>query len=104
VNRACVLIVGLLALMGVAALLDVAFNLGLGRDSQILWATPPMVLFALLVRFCALAIFKFVGRHSYGFAFHPLQALAAPVTGRGAAGIVAHGHRTKPPGRHRRFP
>jgi hypothetical protein len=64
VNRACVLIVGLLTLMWVAALLHVTFNLGWGRDSQIPWATPPMVLFALFVRFCALANFEFVGRHS----------------------------------------
>lgn len=52
--------VSLVAFMWVATLLDWAFSLGWGWDRQILWLGPPMVLFAFVLRFCAMAIFKFV--------------------------------------------
>lgn len=60
VNSVLVLFVGLLAFMWCATFLDWAFGFGWGWDRQILWLAPLMVLFAALVRFCALAIFRFV--------------------------------------------
>ena len=62
VNAIFAFFVGLLTLMWTAALLDNAFSLGWGWDRQILWLGPLMVIFGVLVRFCALAIFRFVGR------------------------------------------
>ncbi|MGK6318998.1 hypothetical protein [Sphingomonas sp. DT-204] len=53
--------IALLAFMWVAAAADLLFAFGWGWDRQILWLAPPMMLFAALVRFCAFAIFKFVG-------------------------------------------
>lgn len=47
--------------MWVATVCDWAFNLGWGWDRQIIWLAPPMMLFAGFVRFCCMAIFKFVG-------------------------------------------
>jgi hypothetical protein len=61
VNVITVMILCLLAIMWTATLVDWAFDRGWGWDRQILWFGPPMALFTLLVRFCALAIFKFVG-------------------------------------------
>lgn len=61
VNAFFVIFVCLVTAMWVATLLDWAFNLGWGWDRQILWLGPPMVLFAAFVRFCAMAIFRFVG-------------------------------------------
>jgi hypothetical protein len=62
-NRVLVLFVGLLGIMWIATVLDKAFNLGWDWDRQILWLAPMMVLFAAILRFWALAIFKFVGRN-----------------------------------------
>jgi len=50
----------LVTTMWVATVLDWAINLGWGWDRQGLWLGPLMVLFAVLVRFCATAILKFV--------------------------------------------
>ena len=61
VNLVCVAFVALVTFMWVATAIDKAFGMGWGWDSQILWLGPPMILFAVLVRFCAMAIFKFVG-------------------------------------------
>jgi hypothetical protein len=51
----------LLLVMWVATVCDWAFNLGWGWDRQIIWLAPPMMLFAVFVRFCCMAIFKFFG-------------------------------------------
>lgn len=55
------LFVALLSFMWIATAADWLFALGWGWDRQILWLAPPMMAFAALVRFCAFAIFKFVG-------------------------------------------
>jgi hypothetical protein len=55
--------VGLVTFMWVATVIDKTFGMGWGWDSQLLWLAPPMVLFAVLLRFCAMAILKFVGRN-----------------------------------------
>ena len=60
VNVIVRIFVVLLTVMWMATLVDWAFSLGWGWDTQILWLGPPMVLFAFLVRLCAMAIFKFV--------------------------------------------
>jgi hypothetical protein len=64
VNRIFVLFVGLATFMWVATGLDTWLDLRWGWDRQILWLAPGMVLFAVFVRFCAKAIFNFVGRNS----------------------------------------
>lgn len=53
----------MLTFMWIATLVDKTFDMGWGWDSQILWRAPPKVLFAVFLRFCATAIFKFVGRN-----------------------------------------
>jgi hypothetical protein len=63
VNCVFALFVSLVTFMWLATLLDQSFDMEWGWDRQILWLAPPMVLFALLVRFCAMAVFKFVGRN-----------------------------------------
>jgi hypothetical protein len=55
------LFVALLSFTWIATAADWLFALGWGWDRQILWLAPPMMAFAALVRFCAFAIFKFVG-------------------------------------------
>lgn len=50
----------LATVMWVATVLDQAFTLNWGWDRQILWLAPPMLLFAIFVRFCCMAIFRFV--------------------------------------------
>lgn len=50
----------LLSAMWVATVCDQVFALGWGWDRQILWLAPPMLLFAVFVRFCCMAIFRFV--------------------------------------------
>jgi hypothetical protein len=62
-NLVFALFVGLATFMWVATFLDTSFDLGWGWDRQILWLAPPMVIFAVFVRFCAMAVFKFVGRN-----------------------------------------
>lgn len=52
--------VALLSVMWIATVCDWGFNLGWGWDKQIIWLAPPMLLFAMLVRFCCMAIFRFV--------------------------------------------
>lgn len=62
-NRIAVLFVGLLSFMWAATLIDELFSMGWGWDRRILWLAPTMILFALVVRFCAMAIFRFVERN-----------------------------------------
>ena len=59
-NAIITIFIALVTFMWIATLLDWAFSLGWGWDEQILWLGPPMVLFALILRVCAMAIFKFV--------------------------------------------
>ena len=54
------LFVSLLATMWIVTLCDHVFNLGWGWDKQILWLAPPMMLFAVIVRFCCALMFRFV--------------------------------------------
>lgn len=61
VNFVFATFVALLSVTWVATICDWAFNLGWGWDRQIIWLAPPMILFAAFVRFCCMAIFKFVG-------------------------------------------
>ena len=61
VNVICVLVLGFLAVMWGATLLDITLNLGWDMDAQILWAAPLMAAFAVALRFVAFAIFRFVG-------------------------------------------
>lgn len=61
INIICVLFVALVTFMWLATLLDWAFSLGWNWDPQILWLGPLMIMFAGFVRFCAFAIFRFVG-------------------------------------------
>lgn len=56
----------LLSGMWAATLCDRVFNLGWGWDSKILWAAPPMVLFAVVLRFLCMVIFRFVGGEAKG--------------------------------------
>jgi len=60
-NVISVVIVSFVAFMWAATLIDSAFDCGWGWDRQILWLGPLMALFTILVRFCAMAIFKFFG-------------------------------------------
>jgi hypothetical protein len=62
-NVILVVFVAFVMFMWLATAIDKAFNMGWGWDGQILWLGPPMVLFAVLLRFVATAIFKFVGRN-----------------------------------------
>ena len=66
VNLVFAMSVALLSVMWVATICDWAFNLGWGWDRQIIWLAPPMILFAAFVRFCCMAIFKFVGGNFNG--------------------------------------
>ena len=61
INIIFTLCVGLLALRWVATVLDVIFGLGWGWDREALWLGPAMIGFAILARFSAMAILKFVG-------------------------------------------
>ena len=47
--------------MWVTTLCDWRLNLGWGWDKQILWLAPPMMLFAVVLRFLCMVIFRFVG-------------------------------------------
>jgi hypothetical protein len=49
------------SVMWSATLCDWVFNLGWGWDRQILWLAPPMMLFAVVLRFFCMAIFRLVG-------------------------------------------
>ena len=60
----CVVIIAMAMLMWVATSADSALGVGWSLDRQILWLAPPITLFALLLRFCAMAIFKWVGRNA----------------------------------------
>ncbi|WP_277983900.1 hypothetical protein [Sphingomonas faeni] len=51
----------LVSVMWGATLCDWAFDLGWGWDRQILWLAPPMMLFAVVLRFVSMAIFRFAG-------------------------------------------
>lgn len=66
VNRVLAVFVILLSVMWVATFCDWAFNLRWGWDRQILWLAPPMMLFAVVLRFCCMAIFDFVGNDRNG--------------------------------------
>jgi hypothetical protein len=66
VNLTFAMFVALLSMMWVAAICDWAFNLGWGWDRQIIWLAPPMMLGAAFVRFCCMAIFKFVSGNFNG--------------------------------------
>ena len=61
VNLVFAAFVVLISVMWVATLCDWAFKLGWGWDRQLLWLAPPMVLFAVVLRFLCMAIFRFVG-------------------------------------------
>ena len=63
VNLVCVAFVALVTIMWIATALDKTFGMGWGWDSQILWLGPPMLLFTILLRSCAMAVLKFVGRN-----------------------------------------
>lgn len=60
VNAFFVAFVALVSVMWVATLCDQVFVLGWRWDRQILWLAPPMLLFAIVVRFCCMAILRFV--------------------------------------------
>lgn len=66
VNRTFGAFAALVAAMWVATICDWAFDLGWGWDKQIIWLAPPMILFAIFVRFCCMVIFKFVGENFNG--------------------------------------
>ena len=57
VNRSYLLFVVVVAAMWLATLLDHVFRLGWGWDREILWAAPPMLLFATVLRILCMAIF-----------------------------------------------
>ena len=65
-NLVFMMFVALLSVMWIATVCDWAFNLHWGWDRQIIWLAPPMLIFAALVRFCCLAIFKSVGGRANG--------------------------------------
>ena len=50
-----------ISFMWAATLCDWTFNLGWGWDREILWLAPLMLLFAVVLRFLGMAIFRFVG-------------------------------------------
>ena len=66
VNLIFVMSAGFIVAMWVAAVCDWAFNLGWGSDTQIIWLAPPMLLFGAFIRFCCMAIFRFIGGNSSG--------------------------------------
>ncbi len=66
VNAVFVAFAVLATVMWVATLCDQVFKLGWGWDRQILWLAPPMLLFAVVVRFCCMAIFRFIDGASNG--------------------------------------
>jgi hypothetical protein len=53
-----------IGLMWIATAFDRLFNFGWGWDIQILWLGPLMIVWGFVIRFCARAIFKFVGSNS----------------------------------------
>ncbi len=61
VNYILAAFVILISIMWVATVCDWALNLGWEWDKQILWLAPPMILFAVVLRFICMAIFRFVG-------------------------------------------
>lgn len=50
-----------ISLMWLATACDYLFGLEWGWDKQILWLGPLMVAWGFFIRFCARAIFRFVG-------------------------------------------
>lgn len=54
----------LVTALWIATVLDWAISLGWGLDRQVLWLGPAMVVFAVLVRFGAMAILRIVGTDS----------------------------------------
>lgn len=65
-NAVFLAVIVLTTVMWVATLCDQLFKIGWGWDRQILWLAPPMLLFAVVVRFCCTAIFRFVEGASKG--------------------------------------
>ncbi len=61
VNFVLAAFVTLLTVMWSATFCDWVFNLGWGWDKQIIWLAPPMMLFAIVLHFVCMAIFRFVG-------------------------------------------
>ncbi|KTT75825.1 hypothetical protein NS319_00385 [Sphingomonas sanguinis] len=60
VNFISKVVICLVCVLWLATFFDWAFDMGWGWDRQILWLGPSMVLFTLLLRLCAMAVFKFV--------------------------------------------
>ena len=56
----------LLSVMWIATVCDWTFDMGWGSDRQIVWLAPPMMLFAVFVRFCCMVIFRFIGGNMNG--------------------------------------
>jgi len=63
VDTILAIFVVVIGLMWAATACDYVFGLGWGWDTQIIWLGPLMIAWGFFVRFCARAIFAFIGNN-----------------------------------------